>query len=42
VRINDRGPFVGNRIIDLSEGAASRLGMLQEGIAAVKNFGIGV
>lgn len=26
VRINDRGPFVGDRIIDLSEGAASRQG----------------
>lgn len=27
VRINDRGPFVHNRIIDLSEGAARRLGI---------------
>jgi rare lipoprotein A len=35
VRINDRGPFVGNRIIDLSEGAAVRLGLLQEGVAPV-------
>lgn len=41
VRINDRGPFVGNRIIDLSEGAASRLGMLQEGIALVKISALG-
>jgi len=41
VRINDRGPFVGNRIIDLSEGAAARLGMLQEGIAPVKISALG-
>ena len=27
VRINDRGPFVHNRIIDLSQGAAKKLGM---------------
>ncbi len=41
VRINDRGPFVGNRIIDLSEEAATRLGMLQEGIAPVKISALG-
>ena len=41
VRINDRGPFVGNRIIDLSEGAASRIGVLQEGVAAVKISALG-
>ncbi|MDK9717863.1 MAG: septal ring lytic transglycosylase RlpA family protein [Trichlorobacter sp.] len=41
VRINDRGPFVGNRIIDLSEGAASRIGLLQEGVAAVKISALG-
>ena len=41
VRINDRGPFIGNRIIDLSEGAASRLGMLQEGIAPVRISALG-
>ncbi|NTV50872.1 MAG: septal ring lytic transglycosylase RlpA family protein [Geobacteraceae bacterium] len=41
VRINDRGPFVGDRIIDLSEGAASRLGMLQEGIAPVRIAALG-
>src|SRR5450631_2742790 len=29
VRINDRGPFVRDRIIDLSEGAADKLGILQ-------------
>ena len=35
VRINDRGPFVGNRIIDLSYGAASKLGMIETGTAPV-------
>jgi rare lipoprotein A len=35
VRINDRGPFHGNRIIDLSQGAASRIGMISSGVANV-------
>ena len=35
VRINDRGPFVGDRIIDLSYSAASRLGMAETGTAPV-------
>jgi rare lipoprotein A len=35
LRINDRGPFVEGRIIDLSYGAARRLGMVREGIADV-------
>jgi len=33
VRINDRGPFVGNRSLDLSYGAASRIGLLGPGVA---------
>jgi rare lipoprotein A len=41
VRINDRGPFVGDRIIDLSEAAAAQLGMLQEGLALVKVTALG-
>ena len=41
VRINDRGPFVGGRIIDLSEYAAERLGMLQEGLAPVRLTALG-
>lgn len=41
VRINDRGPFVRERIIDLSEGAARRLEMLQEGVAAVRVTALG-
>ena len=36
VRINDRGPFVRGRIIDLSYGAAKKLGMLGSGVAKVK------
>jgi rare lipoprotein A len=35
VRINDRGPFVEGRIIDLSKGAAENLGMIQRGIIPV-------
>lgn len=36
VRINDRGPFVKNRIIDLSKKAASRIDMLSTGTAPVE------
>lgn len=36
VRVNDRGPFVGDRIIDLSYGAATKLGMVEEGVADVE------
>ena len=35
VRVNDRGPFVRGRIIDLSWGAAKKLGMLSQGVARV-------
>jgi rare lipoprotein A len=35
VRINDRGPFVEGRIIDLSKGAAERLGLIARGITRV-------
>ena len=35
VRINDRGPFIEGRIIDLSKGAAERLGIIQKGITKV-------
>lgn len=35
VRVNDRGPFVRGRIIDLSWGAARDLGILAQGIAKV-------
>jgi rare lipoprotein A len=36
VRINDRGPFVGDRIIDLSYAAAKQLGMDKQGTAQVQ------
>ena len=36
VRINDRGPFVGDRLIDLSWSAAARLDMLRDGTAPVE------
>ena len=36
VRINDRGPFVKDRIIDLSYGAAEELGMLEKGTTQVE------
>jgi len=35
VRVNDRGPFVGGRIIDLSRAAADRLGMIGPGTSEV-------
>lgn len=36
VRINDRGPFVANRIIDLSYSAAVAIGMIGTGTASVR------
>lgn len=36
VRINDRGPFVKGRVIDLSQAAANELQMVNSGLAAVK------
>ncbi len=36
VRINDRGPFHGNRVIDLAHGAAQTLGVTASGIAHVR------
>ena len=36
VRINDRGPFSGGRIIDLSAAAAEVLGLVQSGVAPVR------
>ena len=35
-RVNDRGPFVTGRIIDVSRAAAARLGFLREGTARVR------
>jgi rare lipoprotein A len=36
VRINDRGPFIRGRVIDLSAAAARALGVMQTGIAPVQ------
>lgn len=36
VKVNDRGPFVGDRIIDLSYTAAHKLGMIRSGTAPVE------
>jgi rare lipoprotein A len=36
VRVNDRGPYVGNRVIDLSVKTAKILGFYGEGVAKVK------
>ncbi len=34
-RVNDRGPFISGRVVDLSKAAASRLGILSRGTARV-------
>lgn len=36
VRINDRGPFIGGRIIDLSYAAAEQLGLIEAGVGPVE------
>src|SRR5262245_36410656 len=41
VTINDRGPFVAGRIIDLSRAAASAIGMTSQGVAKVKVMVLG-
>jgi len=41
VRINDRGPFVRGRIIDLSYGAAQKIGMVGPGTARVEIIALG-
>jgi len=38
VRINDRGPFVQGRIVDVSEAAARALDFIQRGVTRVKLF----
>ena len=38
VRINDRGPFTGGRVIDLAQGAARHLGLLRSGVARVEIY----
>ena len=36
VRINDRGPYSGGRVIDLSAAAARSINMIRSGVARVK------
>jgi rare lipoprotein A (peptidoglycan hydrolase) len=36
VRINDRGPYAGERIIDLSKAAAKKIGLLHDGVGKVR------
>ncbi|ARS36967.1 septal ring lytic transglycosylase RlpA family protein [Pontibacter actiniarum] len=36
VKITDRGPFVSGRVVDLSEAAAKRVGMLKAGVVPVR------
>ena len=38
VRVNDRGPFVEGRIIDLSYAAAKRIDLVQDGLAQVELY----
>lgn len=35
VRINDRGPFIGDRELDVSRGVAEAIGLIQPGVAHV-------
>ncbi len=35
VRVNDRGPFIKSRVIDLSLGAARRIGLTKSGVAKI-------
>lgn len=35
VTINDRGPFIEGRVIDLSRAAATEIGMIEDGVAEV-------
>ena len=38
VRVNDRGPYSGHRIIDLSEAAARSLGIIDRGVSRVRLY----
>jgi rare lipoprotein A len=38
VRINDRGPYSGERIVDLSQAAAAQLGMIASGVIRVRLY----
>ena len=36
VRVNDRGPFIGGRVIDVTKAAASQLGFVSQGTTRVQ------
>ena len=36
VKINDRGPFHGNRVLDLSKGAAQQIGLVKSGVGQIE------
>jgi rare lipoprotein A len=36
IRINDRGPYIGDRELDLSKGSAIKLGLIEKGVSRVK------
>jgi rare lipoprotein A len=36
VRINDRGPYISGRVLDVSKGVAARLGFIQQGVTEVE------
>lgn len=36
VKINDRGPFHGNRVLDLSKGAAAKIGLIKAGVGQIE------
>lgn len=38
VRVNDRGPFVKGRVVDVSTAAAKQLGMMEKGLARVRLY----
>ncbi|PTL80377.1 septal ring lytic transglycosylase RlpA family protein [Vitiosangium sp. GDMCC 1.1324] len=38
VRVNDRGPFVQGRVVDVSTAAAKQLGMMDKGLARVRLY----
>lgn len=42
VKVNDRGPYHGNRVIDLSMAAARKLNMISSGVGVVDCFVLGV
>jgi rare lipoprotein A len=42
VRINDRGPFAGGRVIDLSKAAAAEIGLMSAGVTKVRVEAVGV